>query len=56
MAKAKSSLAEAVGKAVKASPGFHAASAMPSLKDGHPVAEVTLVKGETFKKVTEKLD
>jgi hypothetical protein len=29
---------------------------MPSLKDGHPVAEITLVKGEEFKTVSEKLD
>jgi hypothetical protein len=29
---------------------------MPSLKDGHPVAEITLIKGEEFKTVSEKLD
>jgi hypothetical protein len=29
---------------------------MPSLKDAHPVAEVTLVKGTEFKTVSEKLD
>jgi hypothetical protein len=29
---------------------------MPSLKDGHPVAEITLVKGEEFKTAAEKLD
>jgi len=31
-------------------------SAMPSMKDGHPVAEITLLKGEMFKTVSEKLD
>jgi hypothetical protein len=29
---------------------------MPALKEGHPVAEVTLVKGSDFKAVSEKLD
>src|SRR6266403_161126 len=56
MAKAKSSLRAATEKAVKANKGFRAVSAMPSLKDGHPVAEITLVKGEEFKTVSEKLD
>jgi hypothetical protein len=31
-------------------------SVTPSLKDGHPVAEVTLAKGEEFKTAAEKLD
>ncbi len=56
MAKAKVSLRVATEKAVKANKGFRAASAMPSLKDGHPVAEITLVKGEEFKTVSEKMD
>jgi hypothetical protein len=56
MAKAKSSLRAATEKAVKANKGFRAVSDMPSLKDGHPVAEITLVKGEEFKTVSEKLD
>ena len=42
--------------AVKANKEFRAVSIMPSLKDGHPVAEITLVKGEEFKTVSEKLD
>ena len=29
---------------------------MPALKDGHPVANVTLVKGNGWKTVSEKLD
>ena len=56
MAKTKLSLRSATEKAVKANKGFRAVSAMPSLKDGHPVAEITLVKGEEFKTVSEKLD
>jgi len=56
MAKAKVSLRGATEKAVKENKGFRAVSAMPSLKDGHPVAEITLVKGEEFKTVSEKLD
>jgi hypothetical protein len=56
MAKAKSSLSAATQKAVKANKGFRAVSAVPSLKDGHPMAEITLVKGEEFKTVSEKLD
>jgi hypothetical protein len=56
MAKAKLSLRSATEKAVKANKGFRAVSAMPSMKDGHPVAEITLVKGEEFKTVSEKLD
>jgi len=56
MAKAKLSLRAATENAVKANKGFRAVSITPSLKDGHPVAEVTLVKGEEFKTVSEKLD
>jgi hypothetical protein len=29
---------------------------MPSLRDGHPVAEITLMKGTEVKKVIAKLD
>src|SRR2546425_3669406 len=56
MAKAKVSLRAATEKAVKANKGFRAVSVMPSLKDGHPVAEITLVKGDEFKTASEKLD
>ena len=56
MAKAKKPLRAAVGEALKANKGYRAVSAIPSLKDGHPVAKVTLVKGGTFKNVWEKLD
>ncbi len=56
MAKAKLSLRAATENAVKANKGFVAVSVTPSLKDGHPVAEVTLAKGEEFKTAAEKLD
>ena len=56
MAKAKASLRSATEKAVKANQGYHAVSVTPSLKDGHPVAEVTLVKDTEFKTASEKLD
>ena len=56
MDKAKSSVQAATEKAVKANKGYRAVSAMPSLKDGHPVVEITLVKGTEFKTTSEKLD
>jgi hypothetical protein len=56
MAKAKRSLDAAASEAVKENKGFRAVSVMPALKDGHPVADVTLVKGTVWKTVSEKLD
>ena len=56
MAKAKLSLRAATENAVKANKEFVAVSVTPSLKDGHPVAEVTLVKDAEFKTASEKLD
>jgi hypothetical protein len=56
MAKAKRSLRAALAEAVKANKGYRPVGVVPSLKDGHPVADVTLVKGEEFKMVSEKLD
>jgi hypothetical protein len=56
MAKAKRTLAAAAASAVKDNQGFRAVSAMPALKDGHPVADITLVKGTEWKTVSEKLD
>ncbi len=56
MAQAKRSLAAATKKAVKANQGFRAVSVMPALKDGHPVADVTLVKGDEWTTVSEKLE
>ena len=56
MAKAKVSLDKAVEKAMKANSGYRAVSAIPRLDAGKPVADITLMKGEQVKKVTEKLD
>lgn len=56
MAKAQVSLREAIGTAVKANEAFRAVGVIPALKDGHPVAEITLLRGEEFKTVSEKLD
>ena len=56
MAKAKRSLDAAASAAAKENKGFRVVSVMPALKDGHPVADVTLVKGEEWKTVSEKLE
>ncbi|TMB27235.1 MAG: hypothetical protein E6J65_05800 [Deltaproteobacteria bacterium] len=56
MSKAKTSLQAAVSKAVKANKGYKAVSATPSLKDGHPTADITLMKGTESKTVSEQLD
>ena len=56
MAKAKRSLDAAASEAVKENKGYRVVSVMPALKDGHPVADVTLVKGNEWKTVSEKLD
>ena len=56
MGKAKRSLAAAASDAVKANAGYRAISVMPAMKEDHPVADVTLLKGADWKTVTEKLD
>src|SRR5436853_5970632 len=56
MAKAKRSLDAAASEAVKENKGYRVVSVMPALKDGHPVADVTLVKGSEWKTASEKLD
>ena len=56
MAKAKKPLRAAVGEALKANKGYRAVSVFPELEDGHPVADITLAKGEELKKVEEKLE
>ena len=56
MAKAKRSLSAAASEAVKEHKGYRVVSVMPTVKDGHPVADVTLVKGTEWKTVAEKLD
>jgi hypothetical protein len=56
MAKAKVPLLTATETAVKANAGSLAVSIVPELKNGQAMAEVTLLQGTAFKKVTEKLD
>jgi hypothetical protein len=56
MAKAKVSLLTATETAVSANTGSRAVSVVPELKNGQAAAEVTLLQGAAFKKVTEKLD
>jgi hypothetical protein len=56
MAKAKVPLLTATETAVKANAGSRAVSIVPELKSGQATAEVTVLQGTAFKKVTEKLD
>lgn len=56
MDRAKRSLAEATAAVVKANAGYRAVSATPRLDNGQPVAEVTLVRGNDWKVVNERLD
>jgi hypothetical protein len=56
MAKAKRSLEAAASEAVTEHKGYRAVSVMPALREGHPVVDVTLVKGTEWKTVSEKLD
>lgn len=56
MVKARVLLHAVTERAVKANPGFRAVSVVPTLENGRPVAEVTLVMGEEFKTVLEELD
>jgi len=56
MAKAKRSLEAAASEAIKENKGYRVVSVTPELKDGHPVADVTLVKDTDWKTVSEKLD
>src|SRR5215470_9793607 len=56
MAKAKVPLLTATETAVKANAGSRAVSVVPELKNGQAMAEVTLLEGTAFKKVTKKLD
>jgi len=56
MKKAKRSLGAALQEALKVNKGYQAVSVIPSLKDGHAVAEVVLARGQELKTVTEQLD
>jgi hypothetical protein len=55
MAKAKTTLADAVGDAVKANPGYAAIRIVPKLSGGQSVAQITLLQGSKTKKITEKM-
>jgi len=56
MAKAKTGLGAAADAAVKKNPGYRPVGVTPSLKDGHPVADVSLIKGDEVKTDSERLD
>jgi len=56
MANAKMSLDKAVEDATNTNSGYRAVSVTPSLEAGKPVANITLMKGEEVKKLTQKLD
>jgi len=56
MDRAKRTLAEVTAAVVKANAGYRAISATPRLQNGQPVAEVTLVRGDDWKVVNERLD
>ena len=55
MGKTKSSLRDAIAKAEKANPGYHAVSVLPEVENGKAQADVTLLKGTTPKSVDEPL-
>jgi hypothetical protein len=54
-AKAKSTLAAALGRALAANAGYTAVEITPVLEGGKPVADITLMKGGQFKSVFEPL-
>jgi hypothetical protein len=56
MVRAKRSLTDATAAAVKANAGYRAVSTTPKVDGSGPVAEVTLVQGDDWKVVTERLD
>ena len=56
MAKAKVPLLNVTETAVNANAGSKAVSIVPELKNGQAIAEVTLLQGTAFKRVSEKLD
>lgn len=56
MEKATISLLAAIQKAIMANPGYQAVSITPVMREGHPTADITLLQGETSKRITGKLD
>jgi hypothetical protein len=56
MTDAKITLKESVDKTVTPSANVRAVSAVPSLKNGHPVVSIVLLDGEQFRTVQQPLD
>jgi hypothetical protein len=56
LTKAKITLRTAVDKAVSGSRGFRPVSVTPSLKDGHAIASIVLLKGQELKSVEQSLE
>ena len=56
MARAKTSLKDAVDKAVRGEAGSRAVAVTPDIKDGHAVASIVLRKGQQLKTVEQPLD
>jgi hypothetical protein len=56
MATAKTSLSEAVDRALGDAVGFRAIAVVPNLNDGRPVASVLIFKGEDFRVIRQPLD
>ena len=56
MEKATISLLTATEQAVNSNAGYRAVSIVPGMREGHPIADVTLLLGETFKNVVENLE
>ena len=54
-AKAKSTLASALAKALAANAGYTAVEIIPVLEGGRPVADITLMKDGQFKSVSQPL-
>jgi hypothetical protein len=56
MDKTTLSLAAVTGQAAQEATGSRAISIFPELRDGHPVAVITLLRDDKFTKVLKKLD
>ena len=56
MSKARKTLRAVTDEAVAANAGYRAVSVIPALRGGHPVAAVTLAKGDQFKVLSQRLD
>ena len=56
MDKTTLSLATVTGQAAQEAAGSRAISIFPELRDGHPVALITLLRDDKFTKVLKKLD